>query len=63
VLQGPLKQILDVESNPKSRPSYLSMLLRGKDAVATALDATGHLWASGYPLNLEKVNERCVLSN
>ena len=63
VLQGPLKQILDVESNPKSRPSYFSMLVRGKDAEATALDATGHLWASGYPLDLEKVNERCVISN
>ncbi|KAI1100999.1 ketoacyl-synt-domain-containing protein [Jackrogersella minutella] len=46
-LQGPVRQILDAEKKLGQRPSYISMLLRGKDAVVTALEAVGRLWANG----------------
>jgi hypothetical protein len=36
----------------------VSMLYRGEDAVATSLEAVGHLWTHGYPANLELVSER-----
>lgn len=58
VLQAPVKQILDADTKPKSRPISVSMLYRGKDAIATSLEAVGHLWAHGYPANLELVNKR-----
>jgi len=58
VLEAPLSQILDTETRSKSRPVYVSMLYRGEDAVATSLEAVGHLWTHGYPANLELVSER-----
>jgi len=58
VLQALLSQILDTETRSKSQPVYVSMLYRGKDAVATSLEAVGHLWTYGYPANLELVSER-----
>lgn len=58
VLQAPLKQILDAHTKPKSRPMYVSTLYRGKDAIATSLEAIGHLWTQGYPANLELANKR-----
>ncbi|PVH82728.1 polyketide synthase [Cadophora sp. DSE1049] len=58
VLQGPLKQILDGEGKPKSRPSYISMLFRGKDAVVTSMEMAGTLFALGHPIDLGKVNTR-----
>jgi hypothetical protein len=43
-LQGPLRQIIDVSNNKfaKSAP-YASMLVRGKDATETSLNAAGVL--------------------
>ena len=58
VLQAPVKQILDAESKPKSRPTYVSMLYRGKSAIATSLEAVGHVWTHGCPANLGLVNKR-----
>ncbi|KAG4435104.1 hypothetical protein IFR05_009413 [Cadophora sp. M221] len=56
VLQGPLKQILDGEGKPKARPSYISMLSRGKDAVFTSLEMAGTLFTLGHPIKLGNVN-------
>jgi acyl transferase domain-containing protein len=58
VLQAPIKQILDLDIKPRSRPTCVSMLHRGKDAIATALEAIGHLWSQGCPVNMEMVNKR-----
>ena len=58
VLQAPVKQILDAATKPKSRPIHVSMLYRGKDSIATSLEAVGHIWTHGYPANLELVNTR-----
>ena len=58
VLQGPLKQILDGEGKPKARPSYVSMLSRGKDAILTCLEMAGTLFTLGHPINLGNVNTR-----
>ncbi|KAI0096685.1 ketoacyl-synt-domain-containing protein [Hypoxylon sp. NC0597] len=46
-LQGPVKQILDAENKLGQRPTYYSMLRRGKDAAATSLEAVGKLWGHG----------------
>ncbi|KAH8668269.1 hypothetical protein BGZ60DRAFT_487890 [Tricladium varicosporioides] len=56
VLQGPIKQILDAENNPRARPAYFSMLYRSKDASATSLEAVGHLWSRGAQVDIEKAN-------
>ncbi|KAK0129169.1 polyketide synthase [Cadophora gregata] len=56
VLQGPLKQILAGEGKLKSRPIYISMLSRGKDAVVTAMEMAGTLFTLGHSLDLGKVN-------
>lgn len=61
VLQGPLNQILEVESKLKSRPTCLSMLYRGKDALTTSLEAVGNLWARGCPADLAKANRTYVI--
>lgn len=58
VLQGPLKQILDGEVKSKSRPKYVSMLSRGKDAVMTAMEMAGTLFTLGHSIDLGKVNTR-----
>ncbi|OTB04012.1 hypothetical protein M426DRAFT_59505 [Hypoxylon sp. CI-4A] len=47
-LQSPVSQILDGEEKLGQRPSYISMLRRGKDAAVTALEAVGWLWSNGY---------------
>ncbi|OTA58590.1 ketoacyl-synt-domain-containing protein [Hypoxylon sp. EC38] len=46
-LQGPVKQILDAENKLGQRPTYYSMLHRGKDAAVTSLEAVGKLWGHG----------------
>ncbi|KAH6680488.1 hypothetical protein B0J14DRAFT_683803, partial [Halenospora varia] len=56
VLQGPVKQILDVENKPRARPAYFSMLYRSKDASATSLEAIAHLWSRGAQVDIEKAN-------
>lgn len=57
VLQGPINQIIDAKLKSKSRPSYFSMITRGKDSSSTSMQAAGHLWSLGVPVDLGKVNE------
>ena len=54
-LQGPLRQIL-IQQGCAENVYYTTMLDRGRDACATALEAAGALWANGYPVNLQRVN-------
>lgn len=62
-LQGPLKQIIDKSNNKfaKSAP-YTSMLVRGKNAEETAMNAAGTLWAGGYKLDISAVNQHASAS-
>ncbi|KAF5012109.1 hypothetical protein FDECE_1826 [Fusarium decemcellulare] len=56
-LAGPIKQILGVPSLEKSGIVYKSVLSRGQDACATALEAAAFLFAKGCTtINLYKVN-------
>ncbi|EFR00806.1 lovastatin nonaketide synthase [Nannizzia gypsea CBS 118893] len=57
-LKGPLRQIIDASNNKfaKSAP-YASMLVRGKDARETSLDATGVLWAAGCKIDMGAVTQ------
>ncbi|QKX61998.1 uncharacterized protein TRUGW13939_09154 [Talaromyces rugulosus] len=57
-LQGPLRQIIDVSNNKfaKSAP-YISMLVRGKDALETSLNVAGVLWTAGYKVDMGAVND------
>ncbi|OQE20988.1 hypothetical protein PENFLA_c015G08410 [Penicillium flavigenum] len=58
-LQGPVRQIIDASNSKfaKSAP-YTSMLVRGKDATETALNAAGVLWAAGYNVDMAAVNRQ-----
>ena len=56
-LQGPIKQILSSKENEKLRVVYVSVLLRGNNAVKTALDALGKLTQQGYPADVAKAND------
>ncbi|KAJ5135407.1 Lovastatin diketide synthase LovF [Penicillium bovifimosum] len=58
-LQGPVRQIIDASNNKfaKSAP-YASMLVRGKDATETALNAAGVLWAAGCKVDMAAVNQQ-----
>ncbi|KXX75271.1 Lovastatin diketide synthase LovF [Madurella mycetomatis] len=63
-LQGPLRQIIDVSNNKfaKSAP-YASMLVRGKDATETSLNAAGVLWAAGCKVDMGAVNQHSAVNN
>ncbi|CAO1603176.1 hypothetical protein XANCAGTX0491_006768 [Xanthoria calcicola] len=63
-LQGPLRQIIDVSNNKfaKSAP-YASMLVRGKDATETSLNAAGVLWAAGCKIDLGAVNQQSLVND
>ncbi|KAI1742676.1 putative polyketide synthase [Xylaria scruposa] len=55
-LQTPLRDIL--QTTPRGPLiGYSSMLVRGQEAMATALAAIGSLYCKGYPVNLRAVNE------
>ncbi|KAH7305246.1 hypothetical protein B0I35DRAFT_362380 [Stachybotrys elegans] len=54
-LQGPIKQILGAEG--WKAVSYVSVLKRGKDAVAASLGAAGSLFASGVKIDINAVNQ------
>ncbi|PNY20709.1 Polyketide synthase [Tolypocladium capitatum] len=57
-LKGPLDQIAKVVSQKlSSELTYTSLLKRKTNAVSTALEAAGLLWATGQPVDLLKVNE------
>ncbi|KIX09429.1 uncharacterized protein Z518_00509 [Rhinocladiella mackenziei CBS 650.93] len=56
-LKGPVNQIMAaVDNKLSSTITYAAPVLRGKDAEMTALEAAGHLWASGHTIDLAKVN-------
>jgi acyl transferase domain-containing protein len=54
-LQGPTKDVL--KALARKDISYRSVLIRKISAVQTLLDATGHLYCSGYPVNFSQVNQ------
>lgn len=54
-LQGPLRQILTGLGSAKEI-EYNSMLVRGKDAVNSSLEAIGSLWTKGFDIDLLRVN-------
>ncbi|KAE8406292.1 hypothetical protein BDV37DRAFT_292236 [Aspergillus pseudonomiae] len=54
VLQGPVKNIQ--KGIRGSAATYHPLLVRGKSAVETFLQAVGHLYASGYPTIMSRVN-------
>ncbi|CAG7997677.1 unnamed protein product [Penicillium salamii] len=56
-LAGPIRQILQAEDNQtNSSIECLSVLIRKKDAVATALSVASSLFVSGYAIQLSAVN-------
>ncbi|KAH8690349.1 lovastatin nonaketide synthase [Phaeosphaeriaceae sp. PMI808] len=63
-LKGPLRQIIDVSNNKfaKSAP-YASMLVRGKDATETSLNAAGVLWAAGCKVDMGAANQHSTVNN
>ena len=58
-LQGPLKQILGTSEGPGS-VQYSSVLMRGKPASETTLQAMGRLFCRGFPVNISLVNRYSV---
>lgn len=54
-LQGPTKDIL--KALARKDISYRSVLIRKASAVQTLLDAAGHLYCSGYAVDLSQVNQ------
>ncbi|PGH26935.1 hypothetical protein AJ80_01317 [Polytolypa hystricis UAMH7299] len=53
-LKGPLRQIL--QHLEKQNVEYQSLLLRGEDAVKTALEAVGMLYIHGAPVAISEAN-------
>lgn len=70
-LKGPVNQVMaSVDSKLSANIIYTALVLRGKHAEVTALEAAGLLWSSGHTIELAKVNgldgrlaTRKVLSN
>ena len=57
-LQGPIRQIIDVSNNKFAKAApYASMLVRGKDATETSMNAAGVLWAAGSTVDMAAVNQ------
>lgn len=54
-LRGPLKETVK-SLKTATQIGYFSMLRRGEDALATALDAAAGLHCAGYEIDLAKVN-------
>lgn len=56
-LKGPVNQILsDFNSQLASTITYTSVLRRGQDAQATALECAGTLWSLGFAVDVSKIN-------
>lgn len=55
-LQGPLKQIVSAHEQGKVEIPYISILNRGNNASATALEAMGRLVQHGLAIDFAKVN-------
>ncbi|KAF2962695.1 hypothetical protein GQX73_g10878 [Xylaria multiplex] len=54
-LRGPIREI-QIASNNQKILSYITALVRGKDASVTLLEAVGNLYCSGHHINLLKAN-------
>ncbi|KAH9879452.1 hypothetical protein IAQ61_001270 [Plenodomus lingam] len=52
----PVKEILEGIFGEKSPIQYLSTLIRNQPADHTALEAAGHLFANGFPVDLHAIN-------
>lgn len=58
-LKAPIVQTMEgVDKTLPTGLTYLSVLVRNEDAVATALRAAGTIWALGNPVSLERVNSQ-----
>lgn len=56
-LKGPVNQILsDFNSQLASTITYTSVLRRGQDAQATAIECAGTLWSLGFDVDVSKIN-------
>lgn len=55
-LQGPLRQIL-AKNGRTNGVDYASVLIRGKNAVVSSLEALGSLWIKGQSLNFSHINQ------
>lgn len=55
-LQGPLRQIL-AKNGRTDGVDYVSVLIRGKDAVVSSLEALGGLWMKGQSLKFSHINQ------
>ncbi|CAG7931685.1 unnamed protein product [Penicillium olsonii] len=57
-LAGPMRQILQADQSPTKSPmECLSVLIRKKDAVTTALGMASSLFISGHSIQLSAVNQ------
>ncbi|KAH9897328.1 putative polyketide synthase [Xylariomycetidae sp. FL2044] len=55
-LSGPIKQVLAAATSLATKPTYASVLSRGKSAVACTLDAACQLAVRGVSVGLDKIN-------
>ena len=68
-LAGPIKQTLKAPAHNSTKISYHSVLSRNVDAVKTAVDMSGDLFALGYDISFSSINDpnnnldRITLSN
>ncbi|KAM4066399.1 acyl transferase domain-containing protein [Hirsutella rhossiliensis] len=53
-LQGPLREIFRAKTD--KRPNYVPTLVRGSDAVESALRVVRQLLTHGYPIDLSYIN-------
>ncbi|KAJ5260475.1 hypothetical protein N7478_012080 [Penicillium angulare] len=56
-LQGPLRQILSAQGGKFSDVQSLSALDRKKDASISAVESAGMLFQSGFPVQVQEINE------
>lgn len=56
-LKGPIGQIMNqLNSDKASHPKYMAPVIRGEDAIQTALQTAGGLWTLGNDVSLSRVN-------
>lgn len=56
-LKGPLNQTMtSVDNKLPASISYTALVMRGRDANITSMEAAGHLWSLGHSIDLAKVN-------
>ncbi|KAH7400554.1 lovastatin nonaketide synthase [Phaeosphaeria sp. MPI-PUGE-AT-0046c] len=55
-LQAPIREILQDSSNT-TKPTYITTLMRGRDACETLLSALGSLYCAGYEVDVTAANQ------